>query len=41
MTSDEIQIQILANWPKSHAKRVARDKRKNLEYHVEAAVRKL
>ena len=29
MTSDETQIQILANWPMSHAKRVTRDNRKN------------
>ena len=27
-TSDEIQIQIFANWPMSHAKRVTRDNRK-------------
>ena len=32
MTSDETQIQILANWPMSHAKRVTRDNRKNPEY---------
>ena len=40
MTSDETQIQILANWPMSHAKRVTRDNRKNLEYRVVAAIRK-
>ena len=33
MTSDETQIQILANWPMSHAKRVTRDNWKNPEYH--------
>ena len=41
MTSDETQIQIFANWSMSHAKRVTRDNRKNLEYHVVAAIRKL
>ena len=41
MTSDETQIQIFANWPMSHAKRATRDKRKNPEYHVVAAIRKL
>ena len=39
-TSDETQIQIFANWPMSHSKRVARDNRKNPEYHVVAAIRK-
>ena len=39
MTSDETQIQILANWPMSHAKRVTRDNWKNPEYHVVAAIR--
>ena len=39
MTSDETQIQILANWPMSHAKRVIRDNWKNPEYHVVAAIR--
>ena len=38
MTSDETQIQIFANWPMSHAKRVTRD---NPEYRVAAALRKL
>ena len=38
MTSDETQIQIFANWPMSHAKRVTRDNRK---YRVVAAIRKL
>ena len=36
MTSDETQIQIFANWPMSHAKRVTRDDRKNPEYRVVA-----
>ena len=38
MTSDETQIQIFANWPMSHAKHATRDNRKNLEYHVVAAI---
>ena len=41
MTSDETQIQIFANWPMSHAKRVTRDNRKSPEYRVVAAIRKL
>ena len=41
MTSDETQIQIFANWPMSHAKRVTKDNRKNPEYRVIAAIRKL
>ena len=41
MTSDGTRIQILANWPMSHAKRVTRDNRKNPEYHVDVAIRKL
>ena len=41
MTSDEIQIQIFANWPMSHAKRVTRDNKKSPEYRVAAAIRKL
>ena len=41
MTSVETQIQIFANWPVSHAKRVIRDNRKNPEYRVVAAIRKL
>ena len=32
MTSDGTQIQIFANWPMSHAKRVTRDNRNNPEY---------
>ena len=39
MTSDETQIQIFANWPMSHAKRVTRDNRKNPEYRVAAVIR--
>ena len=39
MTSDGTQIQILANWLMSHAKRVTRDNWKNPEYHVAAAIR--
>ena len=41
MTSDETRTQIFANWPMSHAKCVTRDNRKNPEYHVVAAIRKL
>ena len=41
MTSEETQIQILANWPMPHAKRVTRDNRKNSEYRVVAAISKL
>ena len=41
MTSDETQIQILANWSMSHAKRVTRDNWKNPEYHVTVALRNL
>ena len=41
MISDETQIQIFANWPMSHAKRETRDNRKNPEYRVVAAIRKL
>ena len=41
MTSDETQVQIFANWPVAHAKRVTRDNRKNPEYRVVAAIRKL
>ena len=33
MTSDETQIQIFADWPRTHAKRVTKDKTKNAEYH--------
>ena len=39
MTSDGTQIQILANWPMSHAKRLTWDNWKNPEYHVIAAIR--
>ena len=41
MTSDETLIQIFAYWPMAHAKRVTRDNRKNPEYRVVAAIRKL
>ena len=41
MTPDETQIQILVNWPMSHAKRVTRDNWKNPEYRVIAAISKL
>ena len=41
MISDATQIQILAHCPMSHAKRVTKDNRKNPEYHVGAAIRKL
>ena len=41
MTSDETQIHIFANWPMLHAKRVTRDNRKNPEYRVASAIRKL
>ena len=41
ITSDETQIQIFADWPMSHAKRVTEDNRKNPEYHVVAAIRRL
>ena len=41
MTSDETQIQTFSDWPMSHAKRVTKDNRKNAEYHVVAAVKKL
>ena len=39
MTSDETQIQIFANWPMSHGKRVTMDNSKNPEYHVVATIR--
>ena len=41
MTSDETYIQIFANWPMSHARRVTRDNRKNPEYRVTAAIGRL
>ena len=41
ITSDETQIQIFANWPRSHVKRLTSDNRKSLEYRVVAAIRKL
>ena len=41
MTSDETQIQSFADCLMSQAKRVEEDNRKNLEYHVVAAIRRL
>ena len=41
MTSEETQIEILANWSMSHANRLTMDNRKNPEYRVVAAIRKL
>ena len=41
MNSDETQIQIFANWPMPHAKRVTGDNRKNPEYRVVVAIRKM
>ena len=41
MTSYETQIHTFANWLMSHANRVTMDNRKNSEYHVVAATRKL
>ena len=43
MTSAETQIQMFADWPMSHAKRVTKDnlQKKNPEYHVVAAIRKV
>ena len=43
MASDETQIHIFADWPAvSHAKRVVtKDNKKNPEYHVVAAIRRL
>ena len=40
MTSDERQIQIFAEWPMSHAKRVTNNNWKNPEYHVVTAIRR-
>ena len=40
MISDETQMQTF-DWPMSHAKRLTKDNRKNPEYHVTAAIRKL
>ena len=39
MTSDGAQIQILADWPMLHAKRLTKDNRKNPEYHFVTAIR--
>ena len=41
VTSDETQIQIFAYWPMLPTKRVTKDKRKNPEYHVVVAIRRL
>ena len=41
MTSDETQIQIFSDWPMSHAKRVTKENRKNPEYDVVVAIRRL
>ena len=41
MTSDETQIQIFADWPMSHAKRVTKDNKKNPDYHVVVTIRRL
>ena len=41
MTSDKTHIQIFADWPMSHAKRVTKDNGKNPEYLVVAAKRRL
>ena len=41
MTPDETQIRIFADWPMSHAKHVTKDNRKNSEYHVAVAIRRM
>ena len=41
MTSDETQIQVFADWAMSHANRVTKDNRKNPEYHLVVAIRRL
>ena len=41
MTSNETQIQIFEDWLMSHAKRVKKDNRKNSEYYIAPATRKL
>ena len=41
VTSDETQIQTVADWSMSHAKRVKRDNRQNLEYHIVVAIRSI
>ena len=40
MTSDETQIQIFADWPMSHAKRMTKENKENPEYHVVAVIRR-
>ena len=37
----QMKLKASCNWPMSHAKRMTRDNRKNPEYHVVAAIRKL
>ena len=41
MTSDETQIQIFADWPMSHAKRVTKDNKKSPGYHVLVTIKRL
>ena len=41
MTSDETQIQIFADWPMPQAKRATKDNRKNPDYQVVEAIRKM
>ena len=41
MTSDETQIQMLADWSMSHGIRVTKDNRQNLEYHSVVMVRSM
>ena len=41
MTSDETQIQTFVDWPMPHANRVTKDNRKNPEYHVVVAIKRL
>lgn len=40
MTTDETPMQIFADWPMSHAKRVTNNNWKNPEYHVVTAIRR-
>ena len=39
VTSDETRIQTVTDWPMSHAKRVKRDNRNKVEYHIVVAIR--
>ena len=41
MTSDETQIQMFADWPMSHAKRMTLNNRQNPEYRALVAIRRL